>query len=213
MDIKSKREKMVLEIREKYGLSSPEILSVMLQIPRHRFVEKKYGDIAYSDGPVPIGYGQTMSQPYTVAFMTHLLLGKQIPESGKANGVLEIGTGSGYQAAILSKFFQKVFTIEIVRELSQKAKETLKRLGFNNVFVKEGSGESGWVEKAPFNAIIVTAGLGENVPETLFDQLIEGGILVAPVGAGLDKKMTRFVKKDGKVEREEFGIFHFVPFV
>ena len=205
--MEDKRREMVYDIKEKYGLKNPEILSVMLQIPRHNFVDKEYWNIAYDDGPVPLGYGQTMSQPYTVAFMTDLL-----DLTGKEK-VLEIGTGSGYQAAVLSKLAKEVYTVEIIAELANKATDTLKKLEIENVYIKKGSGEFGWPEKAPYDAIIITAGLGEDVPQTLFNQLNEGGILVAPVGEGQDKKMTRFIKSVEEINKEEFGTFHFVPFV
>ena len=180
----------------------------MLQIPREKFAPKKYRYMAYHDAPLSIGYGQTMSQPYTVAYMADLL------ELTGNEKVLEIGTGSGYQAAVLSNLAKEVYTVEIIRQLADRASKTLKKLGYKNVYVRSGSGEFGWEEKAPFDAIIVTAGLGEKVPEELFDQLKIEGILVAPLGKGQDKIMTRFTKKKNeKIEKEEFGIFHFVPFV
>jgi protein-L-isoaspartate(D-aspartate) O-methyltransferase len=126
--------------------------------------------------------------------------------------VLEIGTGSGYQAAILSLLAKKVFTIERIGELAIRAKRTLKKLGYKNVEVKEGQGEEGWKEKAPFDAIILTAGVSE-VPKTLLTQLKEGGVLVVPLGEGMDKKMTKFIKKKGKLDKKEYGVFHFVPFI
>ena len=232
---------MVREIKEKYGLSSSDVLSAILRVPRHKFVPKEKQKVTYEDAPVPIGYGQTMSQPYTVAMMTYLLLGNKEKGIGKKKlkKVLEIGTGSGYQAAVLSKFFNQVYTIEIIPELAERASSTLARMGYKNVFVKKGSGEWGWKEKAPYDAVMVTAGV-EKVPDELFEQLKVGGILVAPVGKGNDKVMTRFTKlrnkrteklKNGKTLRlrsgqtkqpsnqtpklftEEFGTFHFVPFV
>jgi protein-L-isoaspartate(D-aspartate) O-methyltransferase len=201
-------EKMVREIKTRYGLDSPKVFSVMLQVPREEFISKKDRHFAYKDNPVSIGHGQTMSQPYTVAFMTDLLNLK-----GKER-VLEIGTGSGYQAAILSLLAKEVFTIEIIEKLARKANKTLTKLDFKNVHTKTGTGEIGWIEKAPFDAILVTAALESKVPKTLFDQLKTDGVLVAPIGAGDDKIMTKYIKrKNGKVEKEEHGIFHFVPFV
>ena len=205
------REKMVEDIRQRYGLDAPYVFSAMFQVPREEFAPKSYKQDAYRDGPNPIGYGQTMSQPYTVCFMTHLLIGGEKSSDWK---VLEVGTGSGYQAAILSRLAKKIYTVEIIKDLAEKAKERLKKLGYKNVEVKVGSGEWGWREKAPFDGIIVTAGLGEKVPEALFDQLKEGGFLVAPMGRGYDKVMTKFVKlKNAKIEKQEYGIFNFVPFV
>lgn len=198
---------MVHKIKESYGLDSSDILSVMLQVPRHKFVPKRHQNIAYQDAPVSIGYGQTMSQPYTVAFMTDLL------DLTQKERVLEIGTGSGYQAAVLSKLANEVYTIEIIPELAKKAKETLKKLGFKNVYVRSGSGQEGWPEEAPYDAILVTAGMEGEVPPALFDQLKEGGMLVAPIGPGQDKTMTKFIKKGDGVSKGEFGVFHFVPFI
>jgi len=151
------RERMVYEIRSRYDLRAPRVLSTMLEIPREEFVPKGYKNIAYQDRPVAIGHGQTMSQPYTVAFMTDLL------ELTGNEKVLEIGTGSGYQAAVLSKLARKVYTIEIIPELARNAEKNLKRLGYKNVKVKIGTGEYGWKEKSPFDTILVTAGLGEKV--------------------------------------------------
>lgn len=206
------REEMVYKIKKNYGLTSPTVLSVMLQIPREKFVAPEYRDIAYEDGPVPIGHGQTMSQPYTVAFMTHLLVSQR--SKAEREKVLEIGTGSGYQAAVLSKLFKKVYTVEIIPELAEKARRTLERLGFKNVYVKVGSGQWGWEEKAPFDAIIVTAGIKNKVPKSLFEQLKLKGVLVAPIGGGGSQIMTRFTKERGeKIKKEEFGVFHFVPFI
>ena len=197
---------MIGEIKEKYLLSAPKVFSAMLKVPREEFVPRRYRDSAYEDGPISIGRGQTISQPYTVAFMTNLL------ELTGDEKVLEIGTGSGYQAAILSHLSRKVFTIEIIPELAGRARKTLKRLGYKNIKVKAGSGEWGWPEEAPFDAILVTAG-SDKVPNPLFDQLSLGRVLVAPVGKGLDKIMTRYAKKEDKIIKKDFGIFHFVPFV
>jgi len=201
------QEKMIWEIKTRYGLDSPRVFSAMLQIPREKFAPKEYRHLAYEDRPIPIGYGQTMSQPYTVAFMTDLLSLK-----GKEK-VLEIGTGSGYQAAVLSLLAKEVYTIEIIKELAEKAAGRLKRLGFENVVVKVGKGGVGWPEKAPFDAILVTAGIEGEVPKALFEQLKTGGVLVAPIGDH-DKMMTKFTKKKGgEIVEEKHGIFHFVPFV
>ncbi len=212
--MKEKRRQMVILIKERYGLNSPKVLSVMLKVPRHKFLSRESWSQAYRDAPVPIGFGQTMSQPYTVAFMTHLLVNQK--SKLKNQKVLEIGTGSGYQAAILSKFFKKVYTIEIIPELAERARTVLADLGFRNVFVKTGSGEWGWGEMAPFDAIMITAGV-EKVPKDLFEQLKVGGVLVAPVGSGIDKTMVRYVKlkKRGikRFKKEKFGNFHFVPFI
>ncbi len=203
----SSPQKMIREIKKGYGLDVPEVFSAMLKVPREEFVPLRFRNIAYNDGPIFIGFGQTISQPYTVAFMTDLV---SIDSREK---ILEIGTGSGYQAAVLSLLFDKVYTVERIPELAEEAKQRLIKLGYKNVEVRSGSGEFGWKEKAPFDAILVTAGM-EAVPQELFEQLKEGGVLVAPIGAGEEKQMTRFTKlKAGKIKKEEYGIFHFVPFV
>lgn len=207
LSYKTKREQMVLNIKAKYGFSSYDVLSAMLQIPREVFLHKQYRNIAYDDNPVSIGDGQTMSQPYTVAFMTDLL-----DLTGKEK-VLEIGTGSGYQAAVLSKLAKEVFSIEIIPELAERAKESIKKLGLKNVYIKVGSGEWGWIEKSPFDSIIVTAGLEEEVPKELIKQLKDGGTIVVPMGKGADKTMYRVKKYKNKLLKEDFGIFRFVPFV
>ena len=211
------RKEMIALLRERYGLNSPDVFSAMLKIPREKFVDKKYRDIAYRDGPVPIAQGQTMSQPYTVAFMTDLLLGgdeHSFAKVAKGKKVLEIGTGSGYQAAVLSHLAKEVFTIEIIPELTQKASKRLKKLGYKNVHVKSGSGEWGWEEHAPYEAILVTAGIEKDVPSALLGQLKDGGVLVVPIGKGPDKVMTKFRKtKGGKIKKSKHGIFQFVPFV
>lgn len=197
---------MVSLIREKYGLKAPGVFAAMLSVPRDAFVPERFRESAYSDGPVPIGKGQTISQPFTVAFMTHLL-GLKGEEK-----VLEIGTGSGYQAAVLSLLSKEVFTIERIKSLALSAKKRLKKLGYKNVRVKAGSGEEGWKDVAPFDAILVTAGM-EKVPKQLFEQLGDGGVIVAPVGKGMDKAMSKYSKNKGRISKKTYGIFHFVPFV
>lgn len=202
------REKMVWEIRTRYDLDSPKVFSAMLQVPREKFVPKNNRQMAYEDGPILIGHDQTMSQPYTVAFMTDLL------NLRGEEKVLEIGTGSGYQAAVLSLLAKEVFTIEIIKDLAKRAQKKLAKLNYKNVHTKTETGEIGWPEKAPFDAILVTAALESKVPKALFDQLKMDGVLVAPIGKGNDKMMTKYIKrKSGKIEKEKHGIFHFVPFI
>lgn len=197
---------MVEEIRVGYGLDSPRVLSAMLRVPREKFIPSNYSHLAYTDSAISIGHGQTISQPYTVAFMTHLL------DLTGNERVLEIGTGSGYQAAVLSLLVERVYTVERIPELAREAKRRLKELGFENVEVRTGTGELGWKEKAPFDAILVTAGT-EYIPKELINELKDGGILVAPVGEGKDKKMTKITKRKGRIKKEEFGVFQFVPFI
>lgn len=200
------RKRMVEVIAKVYNLDAPEVLSVMLRVPRDFFVPKENRHLSYDDEAVSIGHNQTISQPYTVAFMTSLL-----NLSGKER-VLEIGTGSGYQAAILSHLTKEVYTIERIADLAKKAGQKLKKLGYKNVWVREGSGEEGWPEKAPFDAILVTAGM-QWIPEELFRELKDGGVLVVPIGSGDDKTMTKYIKKGGKLIKKEYGSFRFVPFI
>lgn len=202
---------MVKEIKTRYGLNSPLVFASMMDVPREKFVAPSYSHLAYSDSALPIGHNQTISQPYTVAFMTHLALGGK---NKRRERVLEVGTGSGYQAAVLSKLFKEVYTIEIIGALAKEAKKRLKRLGYKNVFVRKGNGEFGFEEASPFDAILITAGIERKIPQRLKEQLAVGGRLVAPVGAGEDKRMVRLTRlKSGDFRKEEFGIFHFVPFV
>jgi len=204
-------ESMVLEFQEKYNFDSPKVIDAMIATLRDKFIHPKYKEIAYDDRPIDIGYGQTMSQPYTVAFMTDLMIAGKEYTKWK---VLEIGTGSGYQAAVLSKLVKEVYTVEIVPELATKSRKTILKLGYKNVHVKMASGEFGWKNDAPYDGIIVTAGVEGEVPRELFEQLKTGGVLVIPVGDGADKMMIKYIKdKDGKVSRSEHGVFHFVPFV
>ena len=171
----AERERMVKEQIEARGIKDPLTLAALRKIPRHLFVPSASAGDAYGDSPLPIGHGQTISQPYIVAFMTEAL--------GLRGGenVLEIGTGSGYQSAVLSRIAGTVHTIEIVPELARQARERLARLGYRNVEVRAGDGYLGWPEAAPFDAVIVTAA-APRVPEPLKQQLAEGGRLVVPVG-------------------------------
>lgn len=200
------RERMVEVIKTEYGFDAPSVFRAMLQVPREEFLPPNVKDSAYEDMALDIGFGQTISQPYTVTFMTNLL-GLTGDEK-----VLEIGTGSGYQAAILSRLSKEVYSVERIPELASSAKTNLKRLGYKNVFVRDASGEFGWKEKSPFDAILVTAGM-EDVPKELFAQLKDGGVLIAPIGKSFDKEMIKFTKKGKKIEKEKYGVFNFVPFI
>jgi protein-L-isoaspartate(D-aspartate) O-methyltransferase len=198
------RKDMIRDIKDKYGLDAPEVFETMLQVPRERFISKEYRDLAYHDRPIPIGHGQTISQPYTVAFMTDLL------DLQGEEKVLEIGTGSGYQAAILSKLAKEVFSVERVEELAKRAEKNLQKLGFKNIHIRHVKDEIGWEDEAPFDVVLVTASLDNGVSTKLIKQLKPGGVMVAPVG----EEMIKFVKrKNGQVKKESHGPFRFVPFV
>jgi protein-L-isoaspartate(D-aspartate) O-methyltransferase len=174
-ELERERERMVEEQIAGRGVRDPRVLAALRAVPRHEFVPPEQRGHAYEDRPLPIGAGQTISQPYIVAVMTELL------ELGGDERVLEIGTGSGYQAAVLGRLAREVYTIEIVPELASRAEADLRRLGFANVHVRQGDGYRGWPEQAPFDAIVVTAA-PEHVPQPLVDQLAVGGRLVLPVG-------------------------------
>ena len=177
----------------------------MTEVPRHEFVPASLKSYAYADGPLPIGHGQTISQPFIVAYMTQAL------ELSKEDTVLEVGTGSGYQAAILGKLAKEVYTIEIVPPLAESARTVLAKLGFQNVHVKLGDGYLGWPEMAPFDAIIVTCA-PDRVPEPLISQLKEGGRLVIPVGeAGGVQKLVLLRKKNGEISKTSMLDVRFVP--
>ena len=180
------------------------VLAAMGRVLRHEFVPEEYRSEAYADHPLPIGHEQTISQPYIVAFMTQQL------DPGTLDRVLEIGTGSGYQAAVLAALVREVYSIEIVEPLARRAAADLKRLGYTNVHVRAGDGFKGWPEAAPFNAIIVTCA-PEEVPQPLIDQLKEGGRMIIPVGPLYDQRLYLLRKKVGQVEREAVLAVRFVP--
>ena len=200
------RQRMVAEqlVRPGRDITNARVLAVMGRLPRHEFVPERLRQNAYADYPVPIGHGQTISQPYIVAFMTEQL------EPKPTDRVLEIGTGSGYQAAVLSELVAQVYTIEIVNELAQRAAADLKRLGHTNVHVRAGDGYLGWAEAAPFDAIIVTCA-PERVPQPLTDQLKEGGRMIIPVGRAWNQELVLLRKKGGKLEQHAVLPVSFVP--
>ncbi|MEK7953791.1 protein-L-isoaspartate(D-aspartate) O-methyltransferase [Luteolibacter soli] len=196
---------MVAEQIERRGVKDPRVLEVMRMVPRHEFVPEEERHEAYDDRPLPIGHGQTISQPYIVALMTEAL-GLKGTEK-----VLEVGTGSGYQAAVLSGLAKEVFTIEIVEPLGERAAEVLKRLGYTNVTARMGDGYRGWREEAPFDAIIVTCA-PDAVPEPLVHQLAEGGRMIIPVGPeGKAQQLVLLKRRHGKLHQQEILPVRFVP--
>ena len=187
------------------GIKNPRVLKAMGEVPRHEFVPEAQRNNAYSDGPLPIGHGQTISQPFIVAFMTE----KLDPQS--SDTVLEVGTGSGYQAAVLARLVKEIYTIEIVPALAERAKATLKRLGTGNVHVRSGDGYKGWPEHAPFDAVIVTCA-PDHIPRALVDQLKEGGKMIIPVGKqGTVQELYLLRKKNGIIHQETVLPVRFVP--
>jgi protein-L-isoaspartate(D-aspartate) O-methyltransferase len=204
----AQRTRMVRDQIAIRGIKSPVVLRAIRETPRELFIPSGLRAHAYEDRPVPIGYGQTISQPYIVAFMTEML------DIKKVHRVLEIGTGSGYQAAILSSLAKEVYTIEIVPQLAKSASETLNRMGYQNVIVREGDGYKGWPEKAPFDRIILTAA-PPKLPQTLTDQLKSGGKLLAPIGDRTSAQALSLVEKaaDGKITSRPVLPVRFVPMV
>ena len=202
-DFKAMREKMVDTQIKARGVKDPRVLSAMLKVERHRFVPEEYLNSAYSDQPLPIGEGQTISQPYIVALMTELL------ELKGDEKVLEIGTGSGYQAAILAELAKEVYSIEIIESLASMANNRLLELGYQNIKVKAGDGYLGWPEAAPFDALIVTAA-PDHIPKPLIDQLKEGGRMVVPVGT-YTQELKKIIKRSGKIETTDIIPVIFVP--
>jgi protein-L-isoaspartate(D-aspartate) O-methyltransferase len=199
------RQQMVTEDIQKRGVDDPRVLQAMLKVERHLFVPENYRHMAYADRPVPIGEGQTISQPYIVALMTYHLHLK--PE----DKVLEIGTGSGYQAAVLAELAKEVYSIEIIDELARTAQERLRQLGYTNVWVKNGDGFYGWKEYAPYDAIIVTCA-APSIPEHLVEQLTEGGRMILPLGGEpFHQSLTVLTKQGGKIEKQLISDVVFVP--
>jgi protein-L-isoaspartate(D-aspartate) O-methyltransferase len=200
------RRRMVQDTIAARGVQDPRVLLAMETIPRHQFVPAEYLDQAYADHPLPIGYGQTISQPYIVAWMTELLALQP------GEHVLEIGTGSGYQAAVLAELLEvEVYSLEIIPELAESAAARLETLGYTEVQVAQGDGYYGWPDQAPFDAILVTAA-PDHLPGPLVAQLKEGGRLVIPIGpVGGFQSLWKFVKENGEVKAYDLGGVAFVP--
>ena len=205
-DFAKRREEMVKAQIEKRGIKDAATLAALRKIPRHLFVPQNIIDDAYDDRPLPIGYGQTISQPFIVAYMTEIV--KPKPD----HRVLEIGTGSGYQAAVLSAIVKEVYTIEIVDSLGSQARNRLSKLNYKNITVKTGDGYHGWKEKSPFDAIVVTAA-AEHIPPPLIEQLKEGGRMIIPIGSPFMVQQLMLVeKKGGKTRTSSLMPVRFVPF-
>ena len=205
-DFNEKRKRMVEYQIKNRGIRDEKVLNAFMNVERHLFVLEKYIDHAYSDRALPIESGQTISQPYVVAFMTDVLAVKRNEK------VLEIGTGSGYQAAILGEICDHVFTIEIDKFLGEKSAKLLKELGYNNINTRTGDGYQGWPEAAPFDAIIVTCSPSK-IPKPLQDQLAEGGRMIIPVGNKGYQQLILLKKVNGKVKAQEVLPVAFVPMV
>jgi protein-L-isoaspartate(D-aspartate) O-methyltransferase len=186
------------------GINNTDVINSLLKVKRHLFVPPEFRHQAYGDFPLPIGFNQTISQPYVVAYMTEIL------EPEKNMRVLEIGTGSGYQAAVIAEICKEVYSIELIDSLVIKAKKTLASAGYKNIQVKSGDGYLGWPEYAPFNAIIVTCAPTE-IPQTLIDQLAEGGRMIIPAGEKDSQILILLQKKNGKILRTETLPVRFVP--
>ena len=204
--LETEREYMVETQLRSRRIKDRRVLDAMLRVPRHLFVPAEYRHLAYTDGPLPIGSGQTISQPYIVALMSQVL------ELQGTERVLEVGTGSGYQAAVLGCLAAEVHTIERFPDLGQAAQATLLQLGYHNVTVHQGDGTEGLAEIAPFQGIIVTAA-APRVPQALLDQLADGGRLVIPVGERGAQFLERWVRRGGKYDVEELIPVAFVPLV
>lgn len=197
---------MVTDQIQARGVKNPGVLEAMRTVPRELFVPESMRSHAYEDRPLSIGFGQTISQPFIVGLMTELL------DPKKDHRVLEIGTGSGYQAAVLSRLVGELYSIEIVPELARQAAKTLDNLGYRNVTVRQGDGYRGWPEKAPFDRIILTAAPPE-IPEVLLNELSPGGILVAPVGVGAQNLIVVQRSTDGKTTTRSVLPVRFVPMI
>jgi protein-L-isoaspartate(D-aspartate) O-methyltransferase len=198
------RDRLVQRLREQ-GITNAAVLERVRNVPRHIFVDEALGSRAYEDTALPIGFGQTISQPYIVARMTEALL-----EAGEVSNVLEVGTGCGYQTAVLAPLVSHVNTIERIEPLSTRARERLKELGIRNVRFRHGDGSLGWKAHAPFDGILVAAA-PLTVPEALIKQLRVGGRLLVPIGQEGKQELVRFTRREQRVERESLGPVAFVP--
>lgn len=210
MTSQRRRDQLIERLRTK-GVVNEDVLGVMRNMPRHLFVDEAMANRAYEDCSLPIGFGQTISQPFIVARMTESVLGPD-PQQ-RPRRILEVGTGSGYQAAVLSMLVEQVYTVERIKELHLRTRELLRHLQLRNIHVKHADGTWGWPEQAPYDAIVVTAA-PENVPDSLMEQLAVGGRLVIPVGASGQPQHLKLIKKTAAgVEPEDLEAVSFVPFL
>jgi len=198
------RDRLVQRLREQ-GISSLTVLERIRNVPRHIFVDEALASRAYEDTALPIGFGQTISQPYIVARMTEALL-----EGPPLSNVLEVGTGCGYQTAVLSSLTAKLFTIERIEPLLERAKTRIKELGLKNIRFRHGDGAQGWKAQAPFDAILVAAA-PLTVPEALLQQLSIGGRLIVPIGPEGEQELFRYTRKEQRIDRQSLGAVSFVP--
>jgi protein-L-isoaspartate(D-aspartate) O-methyltransferase len=203
-DFAAQRQRMVDQQLKGRGIQDKRVLAAMAKVPRDQFIPADARAGAYEDGPLPIGYDQTISQPYIVGFMTEQLRPKS------SDRVLEIGSGSGYQAAVLAELVADVYTIDIIEPLAKTAEATLQRLGYKNVHIKVGDGYKGWLEEAPFDAIIVTCA-PEKVPQPLVDQLKDGGRMIIPVGERFAQQLYLLEKQNGQLKESATLPVRFVP--
>ncbi len=203
---KARRDQMVKQQIEARGIVDIRVLNALRRVERHLFVPSEFATRAYNDSPLPIGYNQTISQPYIVAYMTEAL------NLESTDRVLEVGTGSGYQAAVLAEICDTVYTIEIVPELAERARNLLKVLNYDNIRIRTGDGYQGWPEYSPFDAIIVTCS-PTHVPEPLVDQLVEGGKMIIPVGEQYNQSLVLLEKRGGRLNRRNVLPVRFVPMV
>lgn len=205
-DFDHQRQEMVqFQIRNR-GINDPRILEALLKVPRHEFVPAEYHELSYHDGPLPIGEGQTISQPYIVALMTQVL------HLNPFKKVLEIGTGSGYQSAVLAELCKEVYSLDIRPNHIKQAQKLLTKLNYNNVFIHQGDGYLGWPEHAPYDAIIVTCA-PENIPSTLIEQLAEDGRMCIPVGSRGVQELLLVKKRNGQLQKEVLIPVSFVPMI
>jgi protein-L-isoaspartate(D-aspartate) O-methyltransferase len=200
------RERLVQRLKDN-GIRNPVVLDRIRAVPRHVFVDEALASRAYEDVALPIGFGQTISQPWIVARMTEALL-----DGGPLENVLEIGTGCGYQTAVLAPLVGKIYTIERVAPLLERARERLKQLEIRNVRFRHGDGAQGWLAHGPYDGILVAAA-PHAVPETLLEQLSPGGRLVVPIGAEGDQELMRITREESRLKRERLGAVSFVPLI